>query len=147
MQNKRGLSEVVTNVLMIALVVIAVAAIAYFLIPMITRGGEKAQQTEACLSISLEVSSCSKTADNVVVKRNPGEADIKEVKVIFEKDDGSTEVVTISDYPEQLGTRVYANDKDYSIDFTPKSVSVAAGIANSKGAVGYCTPTQPVACN
>lgn len=141
MQNKKGLSEVVTNVLMIALVVIAVAAIAYFIIPMVTKSGEKVQQAGACLSVNMEVTSCA-VDGTVAVKRGAGEGDIEEMKLIFERADGSTQVVTDSDVPEQLGTSVYTNE----LDFKPAKVSVAAGIADSKGAIGYCTPTQPVAC-
>ena len=145
MKNKKGLSDVITNVLIILLVVIAVSIIGYFVLPMITKSGEKIQSAEACLSVSLELVKCtlSDTLANVTVKRNPGEATLKELKLIFEKEDGSTSSSTETEVPEQLETKLYNN---LDLGFSPKSVAVAAGIADAQGAVTYCTASQKLNC-
>lgn len=144
MFNKKGLSDVVTSVMLILLAVIAVSAVAYFVYPMIKGSGSKIQQAEACMTASLEVPNCLVTATgaNVTVRRNAGTATIKEIRLIFEKGDGSTEVVSESPAPGELGTNVYSR----SLNFNATRVSVAAGVADDKGNVNYCNPTQPVAC-
>jgi len=140
MSNKKGLSDVVTTVLIVLLTLVAIAILWSFLQPMFTRSGTKIQQAEACLTASLEVSSC--TVTSVTVKRNAGDVNITEIRFIFEKADGSTSVVANSTVPGELGTNLYSN----ILGLNAKSVSVAAGIADAQGNINYCNPTQPVAC-
>lgn len=144
MINKRGLSDVVTTVLIVLLTLVAIAILWSFLQPLFTKSGTKIQQAESCLSVNLEVTSCvvSGTGANVTVKRNAGAANVGEIRLIFGKDDGSTGVVNRSDTPQELETKFYSFD----LGFGAKSVAVAPGIADSQGAINYCNPTQPVAC-
>ena len=144
MNNKKGISDVVTTVLIVLLSLVAIAVVWSFLSPLITRSGTQIAQTEACLSASLEVSGCkiTDTTYNVNVKRNAGAANIASIKLIFGKEDGSTIVNTQDSAPEELGTSLYSIEPGESA----KEVSVAAGILDSKGVVGYCTPSQPVNC-
>lgn len=144
MYNKKGISDVVTTVLIVLLTIVAIAILWSFLQPMFTKSGTKIQQAEACLSINMEIPSCavSATNANVTVRRNAGAANVKEIRLIFEKADGSTKVLNQSDVPSELETRFYEND----IGFSAKSVAVAAGVADSQGAINYCNPTQPVTC-
>jgi flagellin-like protein len=145
MQNKKGISEVVTTVLIVLLTIVAIAILWGFLQPLFTKSGVKVQMAEQCLSVSLEVTSCVNNAatgpTNVSVKRT-GAATLKEVKVILTKPNGET--VAISQVaPDELETKLYSN---LLAGTKATSVSVAAGIADAQGAVNYCTPTQPVNC-
>jgi hypothetical protein len=141
MTNKKGISDVVTTVLIVLLSIVAIAILWSFLQPMFTKSGAKIQQAEACLSVNLEVTRCV-VDGSVTVKRNPGAANLKEIKLIFENPDGSTSVLNSTNVPDELGSVVYPN----TLDFMPKSVAVAAGVADAQGVVGYCNPTQPVVC-
>ena len=145
MQNKKGLSDVVTTVLIVLLTIVAIAILWSFLQPMFTSSGQKVQTQTACLSLSLEATNCVSNAGgaNVTVKRNPGVAALKQVKIVFENPDGSTSVVTNDTVlPGELETKLYSS----ALTFKAKSVSVAGGIDDGKGGVVYCNPTQPVGC-
>ncbi len=144
MDNRKGLSDVVTNVLIILLVVVAVGMLWAFVSPMFTRSGEKISQQQACLSMSLEVTKCALGATDatVGVKRSAGVVTLKEIKIIFQKADGSTQVESVvADLPGELETKLYTK----TVTGATK-VSVAGGIANDKGDVNYCAESQPLNC-
>jgi len=145
MQNKKGISDVVTTVLIVLLTIVAIAILWGFLQPLFTKSGTKVQMAEQCLTISLEVPSCvtTDTTASVSVKRSPGAANLKEVKVILSKPDGSTVVSTQTEFPDELETKLYS---DIDVGDKATKVSVAAGIADAQGVVSYCSPTQPVNC-
>ncbi len=145
MKNKKGLSGVVTNVLIILLVVVAVGILWAFVSPLFTQSGEKIQQAQACLDMQLEPIKCvaAGTDANVTVKRDAGEANLAEIKIIFEKADGSSEVETVTDVPDQLETRIYAMT---GLDSTATRVSVSGGIANTQGDISYCSESAKIDC-
>jgi hypothetical protein len=70
MFNKKGLSEVVSNVLIILVVIGAVALIAGVVINIVQTGTESTASASACLTTKFEVISCDGTT--VVVKRLTG---------------------------------------------------------------------------
>ena len=144
MNNKRGVSEVITTVVIILISIIAIAVLGSFLLPLIAKSGSKVQQAEACLTVSIEVPSCvvAATSANVTVRRNAGTANMEEIRLIFEQETGATKVVSESIVPSELETRIYSEE----LGFSAKRVSAAAGIADSQGNINYCNPTQPVAC-
>lgn len=143
MNNKKGISDVVTTVLIVLISIVAVGAVGYFILPIITNSGEKVTQAGACLSASLEVTSCKQgtTGYDVNVHRNVGAANVSTIKLIFGKIDGST-TVQEQPAPEEMGTSIYPVTD--VVDVT--DVAVSAGILNSKGVPQYCTPSQPVIC-
>ncbi len=146
MKNKKGLSDVVTNVLIILLVVVAVGILWAFVGPLFRQSGEKAQQQTICLQMTLDPMSCVKSLSetNVTVKRSAGTANLKELRLIFQKEDGSTKVEKIdTNLPGELETKLYTIT---SLGWIPIKVSVAGGIANEKGDVNYCVESQPINC-
>ena len=146
MISKRGLSDVVTTVLIVLLTIVAIAILWSFLQPLFTSSGQKVQTQQQCLALSLEVTGCQSTVGttNATIKRNPGAATLKEVKLVFESPDGSTKVVTeTAAIPAELETKfVDAGD----LGFDAVKVSVAGGIDDGKGGTTYCNPTQPINC-
>ena len=70
MFNKKGMSEVVSNVLIVLVVIGAVALIAGVVINIVQTGTESTASASACLTTKFEVISCDGT--NVVVKRLTG---------------------------------------------------------------------------
>jgi hypothetical protein len=143
--NKKGLSDVVTNVLIILLVVVAIGILWYFVSPLITKSGEKIQQGQQCLNLNLDAVICKVSGVDAIVnvKRGAGEANLKEVKLIFEKEDGSSESRTEIEVPGELETKVY---NELTLSSNPKRVSVAGGVANEKGDVSYCAESAKVEC-
>lgn len=65
MKNNKGLSDVVTTVLIILLVVAAVAAIWAFIKPTVTNSGASITKQTACLTNSVEPVSCKKFNDTL----------------------------------------------------------------------------------
>jgi hypothetical protein len=87
--NRKGVSAVVANVLIILLVVVGVALIWAAVRPAIETGAQGIQSD--CITTSLEVSSC--TATSVIVKRNAGgiQGPVTDIRLI--RNDGSTDSV------------------------------------------------------
>jgi hypothetical protein len=138
MVNKKGMSDVVTNVLIILLVIVAVGILWAFLQPLFTKSGTKLQQAQACLDITLEPVKCVVSGNdaNVTVKRNEKVANLVEMRLVFTKGDGSTESKLVNaSLPGPLDTSIFSA----SLNSAPKSVAVAAGIGTeATGEVSYC---------
>lgn len=147
--NKKGLSEVVTNVLIILLVVVAVGVLWGFLSPMFSRTGAKIEVSQACLGIELEIPKCALNPDvttnvSVTLKRNEQQANIKDVMLIFERADGSTVSAAQTPAPNILGTSVYSGVNAQGV--APTKVSAAAGIVSADGTKSYCTASAKQVC-
>ena len=141
---KRGISDVVTAVLLILLVFIAVVIVWTFVKPLIEKSGEETNSD--CILAQVEPQSCvlydigasGPTKANVTVSRGPGGVSIKGLKLIF---DGGAKVVDINDtivifnndqIPVILESKKYIIDIS-GFDFTPKKFNVAAAVgANRK---------------
>ena len=90
--NRKGVSAVVANVLIILLVVVGVALIWAAVRPAIEEGAEGIQAD--CIITSVEVQSCTLDGTVVTVKRNAGgpSSDVTEVRLV--KTDSSGDSVT-----------------------------------------------------
>lgn|SRR3989344_6514392 len=91
--NKRGLSDVITTVLIILLVLAAVAIIAAVVFPALQNAGEKI--TAECLELKIEPVYCDYGGTytlNVTYKWEAGDVSLSAVKVIIEEEDGNSEV-------------------------------------------------------
>lgn len=131
MFKKRGLSEVVTTVLVILLVLGAIAIIWSFLQPVIKRGAERTAGTAECLNIRLEAVSCKLSSGqwDVTVKRNPGNGDLKSVVLVFYDAVGQSKSVDFGLVPQELAS---AKNSTITLSgFTPVSVDVAARAGSS----------------
>ncbi|MEM4271772.1 MAG: type IV pilin [Candidatus Pacearchaeota archaeon] len=143
MQNKKGLSEVVTNVLIILLVIIAIGIVWAFVSPLIFKAGTQATQAQACLGLDVKPVACVFTGGsvyNVSVTRSSQSADIEEVIFVFEKQSGETISRTQTAAPDILGTKIYSLDAGES---SIKSVAVAVRL---KGATNACQISAKQAC-
>src|SRR3989338_3301470 len=88
---KRGVSEVVTIVLIVVVSIAAVAILWVALRPTISATGDDLSAT--CLKMDVEPVSCDTTPLSAVVKRNAGEGNVNKVLFIFEDKDGGREVI------------------------------------------------------
>ncbi len=148
MNTKRGLSDVVTTVLIILVALGAVGIIAGFLMPMIKQSSSEI--SASCFSLKIEPVGCSINATNVIVqvKRNPGIATLKELKLVFESTTGESkikEITTEADMPKELETKLYIPARA-EIGITPAKVSVAGVVLNEAGNKKVCDASVKIDC-
>ena len=115
--DKKGLSDIITNVLIILLVLVAITIIWFFIKPTIERGAGQLPGAGDCITLRLEPQRCAGATSgsvviggttvtctsssngfncyDVLVKRSSGEAKIKGVQFVFELADKTT-IVTNS---------------------------------------------------
>lgn len=144
--NKRGLSDVITNVLVIVLVIAAIGILWASLKPTIQKGAESTEQA-GCYQIDLAPVDCIKNGmtgntANVTYKWVSGDVDLIGVKMVLGKDDGSS-ISADGDSITSLATVFKTN-----VDFggKPKQFSVAPVIKTSSGKSITCPASQPVLC-
>ena len=79
--SRKGLSDIVTNVLIILLVLVAIGIIWAFISPFISQSSNKVQGADQCFTVSVEPVSCDDANNQIIVRRNAGEADVLKVGV------------------------------------------------------------------
>ena len=143
---KRGISGVITSVLIILLVLASVAIIWVFLGPAITKS--VGQVVPDCLTLNLEPVSCvydSLDAPIVQVKRNAGAGSIKELVFVFTFSDGDTQLLNSSNVLNELETKTYEL-APLGLGATPVSVKVSSKIALESGDDKICDAGNEVNC-
>lgn len=157
MKNKKGLSDIVTNVLIILLVLVAVGIIWAFLRPTIQQGAGGLAGATDCLTVDVEPVSCVQTGfgdQTVTIKRNVGSGALMDVKILFRDDSGNSKVVDASSTTytvdpsdiDELGSAVYVASAT-QIGFKPSSVSLAASVDSGDGTSKTCAEgTVKVSC-
>lgn len=144
-RGKRGLSEVVTTVLLILLVIAAIGIIWGFVQPFLTRGGEAV--TTVCLTLDIQPVNCkinynvggTATTANITYKWAAGDAQLSGVKLLLERTDGNSKSID-GELLNRLETRTMNN---VSFDGTPGRFSVA-GIALGESGKPVTCPESKV---
>jgi len=94
--SKKGVSEVVANVLIVLLVIVGIAVIWSVVKPTIDKGAAGIQSD--CFTVLIGPVSCVPNVDgnvdqwDVVIKRNPGSGTLDGVDLLFEDDSGAQRV-------------------------------------------------------
>lgn len=146
--NKKGLSDVITNVLIILLVIVAIGIIAAFVMPLLRNTGNQVTEGTDCLSVNVAVDSCVWSSNNsllnVTISRGAGAYGVGAVKYIVEKSDGTTNVTSFSATDIASFTEFASVVKTVGPFTTmPNAAGVAVTIANAKNS---CPETPRVAC-
>lgn len=143
--NKKGLSDVITTVLIILLVLAAVIIIWVFVNPALKKAG--GQITGDCVSLNLEPLSCDTNADNTTarVKRNSGEANVVGLVYVFEVNgEDKTRNVSIALQQLETNSQFYNNTVGAnSLGGTPTRFTIAATIETDAGSLQYCPEVTP----
>lgn len=165
--NKKGVSEVVANVLIVLLVIVGVAVIWSVVKPTIDKSAD--QIDTGCFEVSLEAASCKMNLTgangggwNLSLKRSTGSGKLTGMKFIFEDASGATQVVdapasgavatgigggvqpAITSLTE-LATLNYYHVRAGPATFAPVKVNVAAVVGDN---ARLCQPlASPVVCN
>ena len=138
MVNKKGLSDVITTVLIILLTLAAVVLIWTFLQPTIKNSVSGVQGQSDCLTAQVEPINCMvrllDKSVNVTVS-NKYSKDLN-AKVIYNLPNGATKVLDLTG----IGAFGSKTGAEWVNDTTVLSVSVAAAIPNTDGTSAVCTP-------
>tara|TARA_Y100000310_G_scaffold227645_1_gene229937 strand:+ start:691 stop:1350 length:660 start_codon:yes stop_codon:yes gene_type:complete len=157
--NKKGVSGVVTTVLLILLIVAAIGLIWSFLRPTIEAG--VGQVSSVCLTLDIRPVECSTEINKVAVKRFAGDGVVKEVSFVFDESTGGSYTYTsdnldrIPDLLEQkfLVTTAETHFKDNALADTISdetvSVSVRVKAENELGELIDCPvgASSSITCN
>ncbi len=148
-KNKRGLSDVVTTVLIILLAIAAVLIVWSFVKPAIQKAGESL--TTSCIELELEPTSCDydSTSKNATVKYRwkGGDVDLTEVKLGFKYGD-ETIVRSTSTIPGGILEGATASANLTGVAGTPSEVRVAGVVLKENGETNTCDfSPKTVVCN
>lgn len=145
MFNKKGVSEVVANVLIVLLVIVGIAVIWSVVKPTIDKGAQGVQAD--CFTVSVEPVSCAiaGTTATVNVKRNPGAGDFTNVDVVLENAAGDTRKVS----PATAVSSTTLTE----LSTTPIAVTIPSGFTATKANIAITAggqlcqvTTQPIDC-
>ncbi|MEK6889995.1 MAG: hypothetical protein AABX35_02295, partial [Nanoarchaeota archaeon] len=151
--DKKGLSDVITNVLIILLVIVAVGIIAAFLFPLLRGTTGQAGEGSSCLTVDVLVKKCEIVQSgsgffgplynaNVLLSRGVGKSEIVEANIILENNDKSNNITKISS-PGSLVEYATISQTVTGVNFKPKSASVAVKL---NGARNACSESSKVEC-
>ncbi|MDO8564338.1 MAG: hypothetical protein Q7R87_04995 [Nanoarchaeota archaeon] len=144
--NKKGLSDVITNVLVIVLVIAAIGILWAALKPTIQKGAESTEQA-GCYQIDLAPVTCVRNdiagdTANLTYKWVSGDYELIGTKLVLGKEDGSS--TSQDDSGITPLSTVAKNDVDFG--GKPKQFSVAAVIKSTSGKSITCQASQPILC-
>ncbi|MEK6889992.1 MAG: hypothetical protein AABX35_02280 [Nanoarchaeota archaeon] len=151
--NKKALSDVITNVLIILLVIVAVGIIAAFIMPLLRNTGTQVTEGTSCLSVNVEVASCVYNSSgigtnlngaNITIKRGPGAYNVDAVRFILEKADGTTNITSFTNVDIAAFTEFASLVKNVAPNsVAPKAAGVAVTMAGAKNS---CPESPRVTC-
>ncbi|HVY01473.1 MAG TPA: hypothetical protein VHA12_01780 [Candidatus Nanoarchaeia archaeon] len=143
---KRGLSDVVTTVLIILLVLAAVAILGKYLLGFIQKGGTQISGATACSTLDLKPAACNVSANGASVtvryERGSGVATLTNVTLIFSDATGATTLNYTSVIPAALESKTFST----ATASRPVSVSLAGTVTTETGDSKLCEKTSAVQC-
>ncbi|MBS3089330.1 hypothetical protein J4461_00430 [Candidatus Pacearchaeota archaeon] len=148
--NRKGLSDVVTTVLIILLVIVAIGAIWAFVQKPFKTTETQFNRFDACVDVDIQPQNCSIGSTNyeVIVKTNK-KGNVQALKVLFEKSDGTVESETaVGTIPEQYNTQkvtVLKASVTTTSTNTVKKVSIIP-VVQGEGTTFDCAETARITC-
>jgi len=126
LNKKRGISGVVTAVLLILLVIAAVGILWVVVQNFVTKGSESFSGAADCLETNFEVVSADSVTDTITVRRIGGNAVLSEIRI----SDGTTSTVATVSSPS-VGETSSATDAAFTFAATDSvEVSIAYDLAD-----------------
>lgn len=148
--NKKGLSEVVTTVLIILLVLAAIVTIWTYVQPTIKNAAKKIGGSD-CLTLDVSAQNCKLVKDannvttgaNVTIKRGTDTSNIATIIYLFDTPSGRTPIEDSTNLVEVLGVKTVP----VSVTGNITKVSVSVKIKSDAGDITTCDPiSTPVTC-
>ena len=155
MANKRGLSDVVTTLLIILVAVAAVAIIGTIVLNQVQKGGSQITVQQQCQQISFEPVKCtfpatSSSSARVNVQRKGSLSSglsLTKVQALILYADGAVRNYDLTNAPSQDLQSTDSIITDIGPTYNPKSVRVAAVLKASDGTDVTCAPSiKSVVC-
>ncbi len=150
MKNNKGMSEVVTTVIFVALALIAIGIVWAVIQGLVQRGASDVTSTEDCLKIDVSpiAASCTGLDCSISLSRKSGGDAIKGVKIVFKDASGASG--TVIDYPqniEALGTVVLDSTDIAELGAVgttglPTKVDINSYILDTSGNEFICSQTN-----
>jgi hypothetical protein len=150
-KDKKGVSDVITTVLIILLVLAAVAIIGGILLRNISQAGSKIETSTGCVELDIQPVSCTltgsgaATAASVIVQRGSrgSNLDISKLAAVVEKSDGTTATgyATTANINPLATTTISVP----AVGANAKNARVAATLRGSDGSEQTCELTNVVA--
>lgn len=140
-QNKRGLSTVVTTLIIILLVLVAIGIIWVVISNVVTEGSENVDYSVKCFEIDVKataVANCVTGSCDVTLKRGAGGEDISGVKLVFSNQTtGASDVI---DYPNNIVSlqTVTPTIAITGLTSNPDKVEVTAYLRDDQGVERPC---------
>ena len=144
MKQKKGLSTVVTSLILILLVLVAVGLIWFVIRNLVEEGSGQIELGTKCLEIDVRATAvtCASSSDcDVTLTRRSGGGNIDGVVLVFENDAGQTTTAPIDDVFEvniEPLTSVTETGIDSEIT-SPTKVKVTTYIKDVSGEPNYCS--------
>ena len=153
---KRGLSDVVTTVLIILLVVVSVVAIGAYVTNLVRSSGRTVEREGACLANTIKVDGCrqfisadgsapARTVVSIASTTDTVVKSVSELSYIFTYNDGKSETFTSTNSLPVSGKSSVSQDVGY-ITKKPTSVQVGAKYILTDGKTVSCPPTPLSSC-
>ena len=138
--NRKGLSEVVTTLIIILLVLVAIGIVWVVVNNILESGTEQAEISAKCLLVDLKTTVASCTAGgvcNVTYKRNAGGADIGGVVIVLSNGQASNQT-QVAGNVAPLDTRTLTNFAT-GLSPTPNKAEIAAYFVGASGDQQICS--------
>ena len=149
--NKKGLSTVVTTLIIILLVLVAIGLLWVVIRPLLEGGAGSIESQTNCLEIDMEIASVTgpcglADCQNIVVKRNVGGGAIDGIRAtVTGTGNGGN---TVSDFDDINGNLGELTSKTiaviYSFEITPQQVTIAPYFINDEGEKVLCPVADTV---
>lgn len=143
-KDKRGLSEVVTTIITILLVLVAIGIVWAVINNVLQSGTEQTENAAKCLQIDIKATAATCTAAgacNVTYRRNSGGDDIDGIKIVLNNGVASFQADVAGNLAE-LGTDTETNIATGLTTPVPNSVEVAAYFVDASGNKQVCSTTS-----
>jgi flagellin-like protein len=140
--NRKGLSDVVTTVLIILFAIVAVAIIGGIVINQVTKAGQKIESATVCADLEITPVKCSNTTSptdskvSLVVRRDAGGSSLSvtALNAVFEKADGTTVTTAFITVPAAYATSTSKNTTEATDTITNiKKAGLSATITDASG--------------
>jgi len=140
---KKGMSGIVTTIIIIGIGLVAVGIIWYVINNIIVGQTEGITFSEKCLKINLKITSanCSSGNCDVLIKRNAGGGDFDGVNLLFYKPDGTSQAQNVSGNIVPLTT---VKKQVTGIDTSAEKVEAYAYFIKDNGENQFCSQANPV---
>ncbi len=163
MTNRKGMSDVVTTVLVILLVVVAIGIIWVFVQKPVQKAGTQVEKATACAGVELQLLSCQKVKTNTGTVANPALRDdinasvkvaqgsVFAVQFIVDQSSGTTKVYeadkVTGTVPTTLNrdTLTIIKGKDGATD--PVKISAMPVVKTNDGTEVVCAELAKVTCS